>query len=225
MSTSKCPLFLFFVRCATFAVTRSAAHCPLGFKIPPPPLLSSHLYPFPFYNPSFRFIFQIIFPVSTKHLYSTKLTIPDFCQTCKVVHYCSVKCQKEYWKADHKKHTIAHKTKIVPLPKPIPKVREKFLKGECDPICKTLINHSPGKGRPIFSVGAGACAFVNGKPVPNPPKGLNAADVYKLLIDTYRLRAVQEQKDNEKPEYPEDLIKGCKAFKVSNNKRVLLPGW
>lgn len=108
-----------------------------------------------------------------------------------------------------------------------------------------MIKHSPGKGRRVFSVGAGACTFVDGKPVLNPPKGLTAgvlmpfsrldsktwlhdraeADVYKLLIDTYRLRVVQEQRDHEKPEYSEDPINGFKAFlKLFGDKRELLPG-
>ncbi|ODM21425.1 hypothetical protein SI65_02269 [Aspergillus cristatus] len=77
------------------------------------------------------------------------------------------------------------------------------------------MKHSPGKT--VFSVGAGACTFVDGKPVPNPLKGLTAgilspftrldaktwlhdraeSDVQKILIDTYRLRVVQDRRDNE----------------------------
>ena len=216
--------------------------------------------------------------------------LPDFCQTCnaqstdesvtlsqcsrcKVVKYCSVDCQKQDWKAGHKKQCAefvketnaepqntlglpddlwnmmkhkAHKTKICPLPKPTPELREKVLKGECDPIRETMTKSMPGNAKPVLSIGPGKSTLVDGKPAKNPPRGLSSGielpfahidagtwlhgraevDVYKLLIDIYRLRVVQDQRDREKVEYPEDPINGFKAFlKLFDNKRALLPEW
>lgn len=103
---------------------------------------------------------------------------------------------------------------------------------------------SPGKGRPVLSIGSGASTLVDGKPAKNPPKGLSAdielpfarldaatwfhgraeTDVYKLLIDTHRLRVVQDQRNNAKPVYPEDPISGFKeSLKLFDDKRALLP--
>ena len=104
----------------------------------------------------------------------------------------------------------------------------------------------PGKAKPVLSIGPGKSTLVDGKPAKNPPKGLSSgielpfahidagtwlhgraeADVYKLLIDTYRLRVVQDQRDSEKVEYLKDSINGFKEFlKLFDDKRVLLPEW
>lgn len=56
----------------------------------------------------------------------------------------------------------------MPLPKPTPELRKKFLKGECDPIGETMAKAAPGKDRPVFSIGAGASTLVDGKPAKNP---------------------------------------------------------
>lgn len=83
----------------------------------------------------------------------------------------------------------------------------------------------------------------------NPPKGLSAGvekpfqrmeenawlhgrakgDVYQLLIDTYRLRVIQDQQgegQTAEPVYPDDPISGFKVFlEKVEAKRELLPEW
>lgn len=83
----------------------------------------------------------------------------------------------------------------------------------------------------------------------NPPRGLSAGiekpfermeentwlhgrakgDVYQLLIDTYRLRMIQEQQgegQTAEPVYPKDPVSGFKTFlEKVEAKRELLPEW
>ena len=66
------------------------------------------------------------------------------------------------------------------LPKPTPELREKVLKGECDPIRETIAKGMPGKAKPVLSIGPGKSTLVDGKPAKNPPRGLSSG--VKLLF-------------------------------------------
>jgi len=51
-------------------------------------------------------------------------------------------------------------------------------------------------------------------------------DIYRLLVNTYCLRVFQDQRDNKKPEYPEDLVNGFKTIlELFDDKPDLLCEW